>query len=99
MKEKLICPVVHLNGDTKETLLRGYEESYHVLNQALEVMRMMAPNGRNYYPLGNAAYGEAADQYREMCKRIHDTQVEIHAIMEGILDRKDYVDNPLTGKA
>jgi hypothetical protein len=87
-----------LNGDTEETLMRGLEESHHVLNQALEVMRMMAPNGRNYYPIGAQAYGEATDQYRAMCQRIHDTQAEIHAIMEGILDRKDYVDNPLKGK-
>ena len=98
MKDRLIVPQVHLNGDTEDTLMRGLEESHHVLNQALEVMRMMAPNARNYYTMGNHGYGEAADQYPEMCGRIADTQQEIIAIMEGIQDRKDYVDNPLRGK-
>lgn len=94
MRDKLVVPMVHLNGDTEDTLMRGLEESHHVLNQAMEVMRMMAPNARNYYTIGNAAYGQASDQYRVMCQRIFDTQAEIQAIMEGIQDRKDYVDNP-----
>lgn len=98
MKLKLIVPQVHLNGDTEETLMQGLGESHHSLTQALEVMRSMAPNARNYYTLGSSAYSEAADQYAAMCKRLHETQSEIEAIADGIQNRKDYVDHPLKGR-
>jgi hypothetical protein len=47
----LILPVVHLNGTSKQELLELREGAYQALTRAVEALRNMAPNGRDFYPV------------------------------------------------
>ena len=49
-KIKSALPIVHMNGDTPETLVGQREEVFEALDNVLYVMKKMAPNGRNFYP-------------------------------------------------
>ncbi len=42
-------PTVHLNGTGAEDLLRQYQDAYHAVERALEVVARSCPHGRDYY--------------------------------------------------
>ena len=46
----MISPVIHPNGDRKDTLLRNLQDAYRAVSQAITALRECAPNGRNCYP-------------------------------------------------
>jgi hypothetical protein len=46
----VVTPIIHLNGDRKETLVARLETLDTLLRQAEEALTQCAPNGRNYYP-------------------------------------------------
>lgn len=47
---KVITPIIHLNGDRRETLMENLESAYRAVDDAMDKLRECAPNGRNYYP-------------------------------------------------
>jgi hypothetical protein len=53
MKNKIdiIVPIVHLNGTSREELVRVRVEAHRVLEDAYAALKRMAPNGRDYYPV------------------------------------------------
>jgi hypothetical protein len=50
MDPNVILPIIHLNGDRKETLVRHIEAAFDALSAAYDALKDCAPNGRNYYP-------------------------------------------------
>lgn len=46
----VITPIIHLNGDRKETLVQNLKAAYAAVRNAQAVLQQCAPNGRNYYP-------------------------------------------------
>ncbi len=59
----LIHPHIHRNGTSPDELLRQFTDVAAALREALEKMQAAAPNGRDYYPMGNDAFGQAAKQH------------------------------------
>jgi len=45
----VVLPIVHLNGSGREALVNQRRDVYHALQQSVEKLRQMAPNGRDYY--------------------------------------------------
>ena len=43
-------PTVHDNGTGKETLIRGYNRAWEALGAAYELLKLTAPNARDYGP-------------------------------------------------
>ena len=48
--ETIITPIIHLNGDRRETLQNKLEAAYAAVCAAMDALRQCAPNGRNFYP-------------------------------------------------
>ncbi len=48
--ELVVTPIIHLNGDRKETLVTNLENAYKALRKACLALMQSAPNGRNFYP-------------------------------------------------
>lgn len=46
----MILPIVHLNGTSREELIRLRCEAGQKIREALAALAEMAPNGRDYYP-------------------------------------------------
>jgi tRNA isopentenyl-2-thiomethyl-A-37 hydroxylase MiaE len=50
-KAGVFVPVVHMNGDRRETLLDNLECAYMAVRTAMDALRQCTPNGRNAYPV------------------------------------------------
>ena len=46
----VITPIIHLNGDRRETLLAQLTTAYRAVSDAMNWLSQCTPNGRNYYP-------------------------------------------------
>lgn len=51
LSHQIITPIIHLNGDRRETLLANIEHAYEAVQNAIEALQRCAPNGRNFYPV------------------------------------------------
>jgi len=90
---KLVCPVVHLNGDTETTLIDNLQGVYEALENVLVKMRSASPNARNYYPHSNDdAMERAVKQHRSMAIQIAVMQKSVESIMDGIMNKKEYAE-------
>ncbi len=47
--DRVVCPMVHWNGTSKDELIRQRQEFYAALQEAQRQLGAMAPNGRDYY--------------------------------------------------
>jgi len=63
---KVITPIIHRNGDRRETLLENIEHAYRAVRAAQDALRHCAPNGRNFYPEpGRMTLAEAQHRTRQ----------------------------------
>lgn len=84
MSQKIMIPLVHLNGTSKQSLLDQYENAIKALEDAKEVLLKSAPNGRDYYPLEEGAYGIAFNQHVTRIGKIDSVINELASIVEEI---------------
>lgn len=55
-------PTVHLNGTSREMLLKDYRTAYNKLIEFKEAFQSIEFNARDYYIQSNTAYAEALTQ-------------------------------------
>jgi len=79
-------PIVHNNGTSKDQLLDQCKAASCSLGDAYNALRNMAPNGRDYYPLGAEAMQRAQKQHQDRMKRLDDIKDEIDRIAVAIYD-------------
>lgn len=46
----VVTPIIHLNGDRKDTLIALLRQAYKACRVALVQVQACVPNSRNYYP-------------------------------------------------
>jgi hypothetical protein len=63
----MIKPIIHLNGTSGQELADGYLAAYTAVNDALDAIRQIEFNARDYYPIGMDKWVEAQ---QEMTARI-----------------------------
>jgi hypothetical protein len=56
-------PTIHLNGTSKDALIESLHEAILALDTAIKAVCETAPNGRDYYPQGPAAFTAAQDEH------------------------------------
>ncbi len=78
------CPLIHLNGTTADSLIEELNEAYIAIDAALDAMRKIGPNGRDYYPLGPEAMEAATTQHRSRAMRLQNVKDELEAIINAI---------------
>ena len=77
-RPEIITPIIHMNGDRKETLLANLEAAYDAVQSAIDALRQCSPNGRNYYPeLGRLQKAEA--QHLERMKHLYAVRESLEA--------------------
>jgi hypothetical protein len=75
-------PVVHLNGSGRRHLTEAYRTAGDALYTTLDALKTIAPNGRDYYPLGDGALKKAEAEHRarvDAIQRVLDELCELHA--------------------
>jgi hypothetical protein len=79
-------PTIHFNGTNGRDLLEQYCEIGRAIANAIEKMVHNGPNGRDYYPLGPAAFSIAASEHEARIKKLREVREEIEQIAEHIAD-------------
>lgn len=73
----MTTPTIHLNGDSAETLVKGYTEAYRAVQAAIDALQKTAPNGRNYYPQGAQALDKAQIEHYMRVNRLEEMANEL----------------------
>ncbi len=84
MKNILIAPLIHLNGDHKETLIEAIRAAAVAVRDAQRALLETMPNQRNFYPLPHEAWIMAREQYQSRQERLQGVYNELFAIAEAI---------------
>lgn len=71
-----VMPFVHMNGTSAEELLQVREDAYSAISEALDKLRQMAPNGRDYYPVPGSME-KAVQQHQRRMKALSDIMTEL----------------------
>lgn len=79
---KIVAPIIHLNGTSKERLLEALNNAWVALSvTAYDAMKETAPNGRDYY-LKPGTMEQAIAQHNRRLKVIDDLAEELSQQME-----------------
>ena len=78
----MTLPTIHRNGTSREALQEGYRAAYSILGDALRVLAETAPNGRDYYPQGDAMLRQAEAEYRARATAIQHVRDDMLALFE-----------------
>lgn len=80
-------PTVHMNGDTREELIRVNMRVYEKAGDLLTALYQSGPNGRNFYPQGVEAIIHAAEEHRDRIEAVQRIKAEmeeiVHALQQG----------------
>jgi hypothetical protein len=79
-----MIPTIHLNGTSREELIRQLRVASEALLEARRALERTAPHGRDYYPQGKGAIQQAQTEHYERLRRIDDVYEELMVIWRGI---------------
>lgn len=80
----MMKPTIHLNGTSKDELLRQISEAYDALGTAYDKLSEMAPNGRDYYPQGPDAFHKAQHEHLARVQQVSDIRKELFQLADQI---------------
>jgi len=80
----MMVPTVHLNGTSREALLEQVNTAYAAVWEALTALSAAWPNGRDYYPQGDAAYSEAVAEWDARAAKLRSVRDELRLLAEAI---------------
>lgn len=84
--DAMAIPTVHLNGTNGDDLLAQVNKAERAVDQALRALSNAAPNKRDYYPQGDAAWKQAVQQHMARVDRLSDVAKELEQLAEAIAD-------------
>ena len=79
-----IIPTAHMNGTSAEELIRQARAAINAADTLIDMLRGMAPNGRDYYPQGPDAIVAAVAEHRERVRLVDQVQAQLTEIAIGI---------------
>lgn len=77
-------PTVHMNGDSKATLVSDNVAAHDAINNAIDIVAKAVPNRRNFYPQGDGAINEAIAQHFKRIDGLEAIRQELEKIICGI---------------
>lgn len=77
-------PTIHLNGTSKDSLMRGYESALKAIRHTLDEMDKIELNARDYYTQGPEAYREAREQFNEQYNSLCSVKEYLECVAYGI---------------
>lgn len=86
---KPMLPMVHLNGTSIGQLIEGYQQAALAVTSAVRALTESAPNGRDYYPMGEQAMHRALTEYMSRLSRLVSVEKELTAIYAALVDMED----------
>lgn len=81
---EVVCPIVHMNGTSKDALIGGLCLVREKLEEAYQALKEASPNGRDYYPVAGLM-DKAVEQHMARMRAID-------AIVDGLDAEIDAID-------
>jgi hypothetical protein len=88
MQEPIVTPIIHPNGDRKDTLIANLKYAYRVTMAAMDALQQCAPNGRNYYSEPGRLQRAKAQHRRR--------QAHLHAVLDELRTEADQIEAETT---
>lgn len=79
-------PSVHMNGDTRKTLVAQHRAVYNKARDLLDALTEASPNGRNYYVQGDDAIKQAVAEARARYAAVHAIKADAETILLAIME-------------
>jgi hypothetical protein len=76
----MTTPTIHTNGTSARALCEAYGKARMALEAAMELHAEAAPNGRDYYPQGQAAMAAARGEHVARAVRLNAVRDELLAL-------------------
>ncbi len=86
----MMKPTIHLNGTSLASLQAENEKARYALMSAREALMDAAPNARDYYLQGPAAFGIASGEHLDRLNAIRKALRELEEIAEH-LEEQDFL--------
>lgn len=83
------APIVHLNGTSGEVLAENAATALKALRAAELALQAIAPNARDYYPLGGEWWNNAQDGYRSLQLQLQNIRREVYDLYDAIVKQND----------
>ena len=77
-------PTIHTNGTGSQTLLDGYVSAFLAVRGAIDDIRRIEFNARDYYPQGDQAWPAARNEMQERIRKLDAVADELEAIADHI---------------
>jgi hypothetical protein len=78
----MLTPTIHLNGTSREALLRGFADAADAVRDALAAVQATYPNGRDFYPQGPGAITQAMGEHRQRVQTLEELRAQFLALAE-----------------
>ena len=79
-------PTIHLNGTSKDGLIEPLHNAILALDAAITAVCEAAPNARDYYPQGPAAFTAAQDEHTARLKQLDAVKEELETLAAAIYE-------------
>lgn len=76
----MTMPTIHLNGTSQADLFGNICTAGETLQDAMDALAKTAPNGRDYYPQGQSALGEALRDHNGRMDKLQAVYAELQGI-------------------
>lgn len=86
LREEVVVPIIHLNGDRAETLLENLYNAVDAVHATGDALAKCCPNGRNFYPV-DGLMPKAVEQHEERMLLLKHLAVSLTKEIEGIQDQ------------
>lgn len=87
-KRNVSIPTIHMNGTSAESLINDAMAAYQAVGKALDAMRHVTPNLRDYYIKGEKAGLKARNDHAARQKMLSDIREDLETIITGIQDQE-----------
>ncbi len=77
-------PTVHINGTSRDELLRSYESAYNAVQAAIAAVIDSGPHARDYYVQGPDAFTKASNEHCDRITRLADVRNELLVLLEAV---------------
>ena len=82
----MMVPFIHLNGTSHQTLLEQTDAAFRAVTGAIEALQVAAPNHRDYYPRGDAAWRQVLQEHRTRLEALERVRNELNTILIAICE-------------
>ncbi len=81
-----VLPTVHLNGTSSQTLIDGYCRARSAISDAMEALREIEFNSRDYYPQGDDVWLAAVQERMEQFAALRKIDQQFVEVLTYIID-------------